>query len=256
METDNSPRTIHAVERACAIIEALEQEDSLGVTELADELGVTKGTVHTHLVTLVQEGFVTQTNGKYRLSLRFLGLAQRIKEKIGIYDLVTNQLDELAQVTGERAQFAMPEKNRAIHVYRAKGEDAIRSSIAVGKYEYLHCIAIGKAMLAYFSESRIDEVIEQEGLPAATDETITDQDELKEELANIRSQGYAIDDQERVRGIRCLATPLRSEDGDVYGAISISGPARRMTNERLDSELRDELLRTANIIEVNAELAR
>jgi len=250
------PRTIRSVERAIEIIDALEREGSLGVTELSDMLGVAKGTVHTHLTTLSQAGYVTRSNGTYRLSLRFLGLAQRVKERIGIYDLVVDQLDQLAAVTGERTQFAMPENNRAIYVYRAEGEDAIRSSVPIGQYEYLHCVAIGKAMLAYFPDSRIDRVVDQVGLPAVTDGTITDCEELKEELAEIRRRGYAVDDQERVRGIRCIAAPLRTESGEVFGAISISGPARRMTDEQIESELREVLLRTTNVIEVNAELSR
>lgn len=255
MPDGDPPRTIRSVERACGIIDTLGREGSLGVTDLSETLDISKGTVHTYLATLSQEGYVTRSDETYQLSLRFLGLSQQLKDRIGIYDLVKEQLDELAAVTSERTQFAMPENNRAIYVYRAEGEDAIRSSLPVGQYEYLHCIAIGKAMLAYFPESRVDEVVEQEGLPAMTDRTITTREELREELSTVRQQGYAVDNQERVRGIRCLAAPLRTEDGEVYGAVSVSGPARRMTDERIESELRDELLRTANVIEVNAELS-
>jgi len=252
---DNPTRTIRAVERASQIIDVLRDEGPLGVTQLSSKLEMSKGTIHTHLVTLSNEGFVTQANGKYQLSLRLLGLSEQVTNRIEIYDLVQNQVDSLAEQTGERAQFSMMEDNMVITVYRAEGEQAIRATVTIGTPQYPHSIAVGKAMTAYLPDHQIDEIAEKHGLPKHTENTIVDVEGLKSHLEEVRGKEYAIDDEERFRGVRCIGTPLCDDSGHVLGGISISSPARRMTDERIESELKERLLRTANVIEVNAELS-
>lgn len=248
-------RTIRAVERASQIIGVLRDEGQLGVTQLSSKLEMSKGTIHTHLVTLSEEGFVTQANGKYQLSLRLLGLSEQVTDRIEIYDLVREQIDRLAEETGERAQFSMMEDDMVITVYRAEGEEAIRATVTIGTPQYPHSIAVGKAMIAYLPDHRIDEIVEKHGLPKHTENTIVDVADLKTHLEEIRSREYAIDNEERIRGVRCIGTPLRDDSGRVLGGISISSPARRMSDERIETELKERLLRTANVIEVNAELS-
>jgi len=248
-------RTIKAVERAAGILGALEEEGPMGVSDLADRVGVSKGTAHTYLSTLERERLVAADAGEYRLSLRYLSLAERLKERTEIYDLAKNEADKLAEATGERAQFAMLENGMVANVYRARGENAIRTTITLGQYDYPHYIAVGKAMLAHLPDDRLEELIEEHGLPARTERTITDPDRLREHLATVRERGYAVDDEERARGVRCVGAPILDEDGGVRGGISVSGPARRMTDERIETDLEDRLLRSANVIEVNAELS-
>jgi len=255
MNGDDGPRTIRAVERASEIIDALEQNGAMGVTELSSELGISKGTAHTYLTTLARERLVARDDDGYRLGLRYLSLAESIKRRMNIYELAKAQVDKLAEATGERAQFAMLEGNMVVNVYRAEGEDAIRTTVTVGQYDYPHYVAVGKAMLAYLPERRLDEIIDENGLHRGTEHTITDEAELKEHLAEIRDRGYAVDDEERARGVRCIGAPLRDDSGSVLGAISISGPAQRMTDERIESDLKDRLLRNANVIEVNTKLS-
>lgn len=255
MDGNNTPRTIRSVERASEIIMALTDEGMMGVTDLSSKLGISKGTVHTHLTTLSQEGFIVKKDEKYCLSLRFLGIAEQAKNRIEIYDLVQKEVDNLAERTDERVQFAVLESNKSVFVYRAKGENAVRASIKIGEYEYLHRTAVGKAMLAYLPKHRLETIISEHGLPKRTENTISDPDELQSELDTVREREYAVDDEECVRGIRCVATPLRDDVGRVLGGISVTGPARRLTDERIKNSLKDNLLRAANVIEVNAELS-
>lgn len=255
MENDEPPRSIQSVERSCEIISTIGREGSIGITELAEELGITKGTVHTHLSTLSQEGLVSKSDEGYQLGLRPISLAEQAKERIEIYDLVVDELEKLADATSERTQFALLEDNRAVFVHRVEGEDAIRTTAPIGQYAYPHSISVGLAMMAYLPDHRVQEIVEETGLPQQTENTVTDREELRRRLEAIRERGYAIDDEERVRGVRCIGTPLRDDEGNVLGAISISGPARRITDDEIESELKDELLRTANVIEVNAELS-
>lgn len=254
MEESDPPRTIHAVEKASEIIRTLAREGTMGVTDLSSELNISKGTIHTHLATLVQEGYIVKQEEEYALSLRFLGLAEHVKDRLEIYDMVQEEIDALAKKTSERAQYAVMESNKTVFVYRAEGENAVRASVGIGEYEYPHCTAVGKAMLAYLPNHRLESVIEEHGLPRRTENTISDADSLKNELDTVREREFAIDNEERARGIRCIATPLRDDVGRLLGGISISGPARRLTDERIENDLKDDLLRSANVIEVNSGL--
>jgi DNA-binding IclR family transcriptional regulator len=255
MAEDDAPRSIRAVERAAAIVDMLEADGPATLTDIAAELDVSKGTAHTYLSTLVRERLLAKSDGTYRLSLRYLSLAERLKDRIDIYEPAKNEVDRLAEQTDERAQFAMLEDGMVANVYRAEGENAIRTTVTVGQYDYPHYIAVGKAMVAHLPAERRAELLAENGLPGRTERTITDPDALEAELETVRERGYAIDDEERARGVRCLGAPLLDESGAVLGGISISGPAQRMTDERIETELTESLLRSANVIEVNAELS-
>jgi DNA-binding IclR family transcriptional regulator len=167
--------------------------------------------------------------------------------------VVTDELDDLAAETGEVAQFATEEHGRAVYLDKARGEQAVNTASTVGKREYIHCISLGKAMLAHLPEERVEGIVDRHGLPAQTPNTITDRETLFEELETTRERGYAVDDEEKIEGVRCVAAPL-TDDG-VVGAISISGPSSRMDGERFREELPRKLLRWANVIEINAKFA-
>ena len=254
MSEPTEPRSLSAVERVSAILDALETEQDVGVTELADRLDLSKGTVSTYLSTLAREGYVVKTDGRYELSLRFLRLGERVKDRISRYDTIEREVDALAERTGERAQFGMEEGGKAVVVYLAEGQEAITPSFGIGDYEHLHGLGIGKAMMAQLSRERQIEIVDEHGLPSYTDDTITDPEELYAELDRIEERGYAIDDEERVPGIRCIAVPI-TNDADLLGSVSVSGPATRLTDEYIESEIETKINQVSNIIEVNTRLS-
>lgn len=247
-------RTVQAVENSVAILEMLQACDGAGVTELATELGLSKATIHAHLNTLLQNELLVKRDAEYRLSLRHLGLGETVKSRLGFYDVVTSELDDIAAETGELAQFATEEHGRAVYLYKASGGKAVQTASKVGKREYLHCISLGKAMLAHFPEEKVDAAVDRHGLEQFTPKTVTTRAELDEKLAEIRERGYAIDDEEKIRGLRCVAAPVLS-DSEVLGAVSISGPTSRMRGERFESELPEAVMRSANVIEINAKFS-
>lgn len=251
MQGNETPRTVQSVQTTIDLVEHLREVGKAGVTELARALDCSKGTVHSHLATLVENEYVVKNGDQYELSLKFIDLGEYAKSRLDIYEVVTEELDDLAAETGEVAQFATEEHGRAVYLYKAYGDKAVNTASSVGKREYIHCIALGKAMLAQFPEHRVEGIIDRHGLPTQTENTITDREELATELQAIRERGYAIDDEEMIDGIRCVAAPLTNED--VVGAISISGPSSRMDGQRFREELPDKLLRSANVIEINAK---
>jgi DNA-binding IclR family transcriptional regulator len=252
MATDGDPRTVQAVHKAVAIIELLQERNGMGVTELSAELDLSKATVHHHLSTLMEHELVVQQESMYRLSLRHLDFGETVKSRLGYYDVVTQELDDIAGETGELAQFATEEHGRAVYLYKARGEKAVQTASTIGKREYLHCISLGKAILAHLPEERVDEIVDKHGLERFTPQTISSRDELYERLERVRERGYAIDDEEKIEGLRCVAAPVLS-DSDVLGAVSISGPSSRMRGERFEEELPEVVQRSANVIEINAK---
>ncbi|MBV0925915.1 IclR family transcriptional regulator [Halomicroarcula limicola] len=254
MATKSSPRTVDAVETALQIVELLQERDGAGITEIADELGRSKGTVHSHLATLVENEYVVNDDGLYRLSLRYLELAETVTDRLQIYDVVRNELDDLAAECGELAQFATEEHGRAVYLYKTGGENAVQTASSTGDREYLHCISLGKAMMAHMSSERVEEIIDRHGLPGFTDSTITSKSELFDELATIREQGYAFDREEKIAGLRCVAAPVVT-GGEVVGALSVSGPASRFEGELYEEELPKMVTRSANVIEINSQFS-
>ncbi|WP_458210372.1 IclR family transcriptional regulator [Haladaptatus sp. NG-SE-30] len=248
-------RTVKAVQTTLDVLEYLRENEGGTVTDIANDLHRSKGTVHSHLTTLLKNEFVVKDDGTYRLSLRYIDLGQFVQKRLGIYDVVREELDDLAAETDELAQFATEEHGRAVYLYKAHGDKAVQTASTVGKREYLHCISLGKSMLAYMPRSRVEEIIDRHGLSGYTDATLTDREELFAELERIREQGYATDNEEKIEGLRCVAAPVKGIDGGVLGAVSLSGPSSRMVGERFEEELPNKVKRSANVIEINAKFS-
>lgn len=254
MTAQNNPRTIQAVEITLEVLELLQEEPEIGVTEIASRLGRSKGTVYSHLATLIENEYVVKDEDTYRLSLKFIDLSQSVKDEFPGYNIVEDELRDLAEQSGELAQFATEEHGQAVYLHKVGSEKAVQTASSPGDREYLHCLSLGKAMLSHMSEERINKIIEDHGLPAYTDQTITSREELMAELEEIGDRGYAFDKEEKIEGIRCVAAPVL-ENGDVFGAISVSGPTTRMRSDFFHEELPDLVTRSANVIEINTKFA-
>jgi DNA-binding IclR family transcriptional regulator len=143
------------------------------------------------------------------------------------------------------------EHGRRVYLYQSRGENAVQTDSHVGMRVQLHCCGIGKAIPAHLPAKRVTEIIDEYGLPRWTEYTITDEDELFDELETIRDRGVAIDDEEWIRGLRCVAAPVMC-DGEVLGAISVSGPTKRVDEDDVDRMI-DLVRDTARVIELNAK---
>lgn len=234
-----------------AIIEDLEAHHRAGVTEIARRVGMPKSTVHAHLSTLEQRGYAVKDGSKYRLGLRFLALGTAVRNRWLGYELIKDKTDELAAITGERAQFIVEEHGYGVYVYRAVGDHAVETDSETGKRIPLNTISAGKAILAFTDPDRVDEIIGEVGLPARTENTIIDEDEFRAELAEVREDGYAINDQESTKGLGAIGVPILNRDDVAIGAISVSVPARRLRNEEYRHEILNQTLGAVNELELN-----
>ncbi|WP_435156893.1 IclR family transcriptional regulator [Haladaptatus sp. DFWS20] len=247
--TDESNTPVRTTTRSFDIIETLCELDGARLTEISAHLDLPDSTVHNHLRTLVQRGYVVRDDNTYRVSFRFLEIGEYVRSRRKICEVAEPEIDKLAAETDESASLLVEEDGRGVYVYDAQADTSIPLDMHPGKHVALHATALGKAILAYLPESRVEEILEQRGLPARTSNTITDREELVTELATIRERGFAVDSEERVRGVRCVAVAIKNKNGQVIGAISVSGPSSRIRADP-DEQLLQELLRAKNIVEL------
>lgn len=245
--------TITATRTSLRIIEALKRLDGAGVTAVADELDIPKSTVHNHLQTLEDEGYITNEGSAYHVGLRFLELGEYKRNQMDVYEKVRPKVVSLAEETGEMANAAVEEHGEGVYITRAEGTEAVTVDAYAGKRVNLHCTALGKTLLAELSEERVDEIIDTHGLPARTENTITDRSELKSELTDIRERGYAYDREERLPGLRCVAAPIVPKGEEFLAALSVSGPTTRIEGDLFHEEIPELLLSAANVVEINLE---
>jgi len=251
MTPDNETKPITALERSIEIIEELQAEGACGVTELSQRLDIPKSTVHNHLATLERHDYLIKRDGVYDLSLRFLGLGEVTRERRDLYQVAAPEVDALSDETGEIASIMTEEQGLGVFLYRSEGEQTVEVDSHSGYRTHLHTTALGKAILAYLPDERIDEIIEQHGLSERTKNTITKRSELMENLSKIRDRRVAFDDEERIRGFRAVAAPITNEQEESIGSISLAGPTRRLQDDRLESEYPDRVRQAANVIELN-----
>lgn len=160
-------------------------------------------------------------------------------------------MSALAEETGELANLLVEEHGKGLYLYRAQGENAVQTDSYIGQRVSLHNTALGHAILAHLPRKRVNEIIDRHGLPATTENTITEPEELFNRLEKVRKEGVAFDDEERVKGLRCVAVPIVSNDESVEGAISISGPTSRFQDQKFRNVLPEKLEKAANVIELN-----
>lgn len=253
MAEDHNPRRVKTTETAFQIIEILMERDGEKLSELAQELDLAKSTVHRHLSTLTELEYVIRDDGVYRTGLRFLEIGEQTRTRSDAYQLAKEKVASLATETEERSQLIVEEYGRGVYVFRETGEQAVSTDSGIGKRIPIHATAAGKAILASHSDERIDEIIEQRGLPALTEHTITDEASLWSELEEIRDRGYSINDQENTSGLRAIGVPVRYENGNPLGALSVSGPTHRFQGTLFEETLPNLLLGTANELELNIQ---
>lgn len=232
------------------VVEALLELETARFTELVNHMEMPKSTLHDHLRTLESMDVVIKDDDGYRVGSRFLEIGAQARRQQPIHEAGRPEVEELAEKTGEHASLLIPERGRAVLLYVAKGSDAVNLDAYAGLPTPLHASAAGKVMLAHLSEARIDTIIREHGLQSYTPRTITDPERLKEELEEIRQQGYATDTNELVVGVKSVAAPVLNH-GEVVGAVAVGGPTNRMRGERFEETLPDPLLSASNIIELN-----
>lgn len=249
MAQETEPR-VKSFRTTVEVVNALSDVETATVSELAAQTEMPTSTVHTHLQSLETYDFVVEEGDGYRIGPRFLELGGQNRARRTVYQHARNEIDKLAEDTGELANLMVEEHGLGLHLYLAEGENALRFDTHTGKRFKLHNNALGKAILAHYPRDRVEEILDEHGLERTTDRTITTRDALFEELEAIREREYATDNEERIDGLRCVSAPI-DVDGTVLGSVSVSGPASRIKGEYFREELPEKVVRTTDVIAIN-----
>lgn len=237
------------------LVDKLKQLDGAGVTELAAHLDVSKSTIHRHLATLVDHEFVVKDGREYRLSLKFLDYGGYVRRHDEMAKQIRPRVEALAEQTGELTAYVTEEHGQGVFVFRGIGENAVGTDARVGKRFHLHSLAAGKAIMAELPDERVEEIIAERGLPAYTNNTITDADEFRAELETISERGYAIDRQEHIKGLHAVAAPVYGPNERLRGAFSVAGPSHRLQGDWFENEIPERLLGVINEFELDITYA-
>jgi DNA-binding IclR family transcriptional regulator/sugar lactone lactonase YvrE len=226
-----------ALEKALDVLEAIGSAAG-GVTqaELATHLALPKTTLYRIIATLVDRGMIRRDPVRkvYRLGFRYLELVRNAYLMPDLVAAASFELRALRDLTGETSYLAVLDGNQVMSLERCDGAHTRRSAAALGQSKPVYCTGQGKAILAAMDQQTRDAVIKGLTLTPLTELTITDRRRLHTELQITRARGYAIDDEEIVMGVRCVAAAIRDNAGNVRGALSVAGPAYRLTLQRLE----------------------
>lgn len=248
-----NPGSVQAIERGCRILDHLSRgKQNYSIQDLSLDLHLPKPTVHRILSTLRHFGFVVQDeiSKQYGLGFRLVELGHTVLDRIDLRKVAEPFLSNLARLAQETVHLVILDQGEGEIVYLDKVEavedpKSLRMVSRIGMRNYAHSCAVGKILLAYLPDAEVDEIIAQKGLPRLTKNTIVRSGKLKEHLSTVKTQGYAIDDEENEEGIRCIAAPVKNDRGDVLAAISISGPSVRLTEERIHNKLEKQVMKSA-----------
>lgn len=228
--------TTTSVERALSILECVAEEtNGLTNSEISRRLKIPKSSASYLLRTLEYRGYLRRSDddGRYRLGLKVLGLGHRALSGMDLRRIALPTLMKLVEGTGLTAHLAILDHGRAVYIERAEHPGFIKMNTWVGRDLPVHSTSVGKAVLAYLPQQECDALLEKEGLTQQTDKTITSRSEFLEELKNVRTRGYALDDEENSLGVRCVAAPVFEAPGRARAAVGVSGTTVQLTRELL-----------------------
>jgi DNA-binding IclR family transcriptional regulator len=253
-KTKKSPYKVQVLDRALAALAALANSSSdCSLAELCPALGLHKSTAHRLMMVLEQHRLVVKNpeTGRYRLGLRLYELGSRAIDGLDLRGKARPYLDRLQERFGETVFFCILDEGQVFYVEKVESQRSVRTACTVGSRAPAYCTAVGKAMLSELPEAELNAIVHKSGLKAITAKTITTVARLKSELKAVRARGYAIDDEEKEEGLRCVGAVVRAHSRKLSAAMSISGPAFRMTRERIP-EIGEALMQAAS--ELSAEL--
>lgn len=241
-EEKEGKNPVQSAERIFQVIEMLADNGEMGLMELSAALGLHKSTVHRLLMSLIYMGYAKQddVNQKYMLSYKIVNMAGKLLERTDILQVARPYMERLSAICGEAVHLVQREGNNILYIYKIEAKvGTIRMVSHVGMVHPMYCSGVGKAIMATLSWEEVKQIWNDSVIEKKTDKTITDLTRMQETLEEVRQNGYALDDEENEKGVRCIAACLRSYQNEVKYAFSISGPTSRMTRERVQELAKD-----------------
>jgi DNA-binding IclR family transcriptional regulator len=245
--------TVDAAAKALELLSAFSfREPRLSLADLAGRTGIPRATAFRLLSTLEHSGFLDKVHGAYQLGIKCFVLGNIVAGGLDLRETARPHLAALRETTRETTQIAILDHWQVVYLER------MLSPLSVGYMRSragailpAYCTGLGKTLLAFRPQPEVEAWVATQKFPALTPKTITSGKRLLKELAAIRERGYGLDDEEREKGVSCIAAPIRNHTGDVVAAISVAGPSQRMARELVGSEMARAVVATARAISVD-----
>ncbi len=230
---------VKSVVKAMKIYEQLvSSPDPITLSRISKKVNLNISTVHRLLNTLLDLGYVDQNEeGHYRLGIRSYKLADNIENSFDMKQIVHPYLKEIAASCNETSNLVILEDFQVVYVDQVQSTNMIRMFAGIGSRGEAYCTGAGKVLLAHLEEQQLEHYLQETEFKAFTKNTITDPETLHRELKQIQKKGYALDMEEKEKGVRCAAAPILGKDEVIEGAISVSGPCARITEDYLKQTL-------------------
>jgi len=228
--------TVQSVARALTLLDALgDSQGEVGVAELSKRVGLHVSTAHRLLATLVVHGYARQNpdTGRYALGAKAFHLAESYLGQMDLRRVVRPVLERLSQESGETANLVILDGREALYLDKVESPQSLRIFSRIGRRAPLHCTAVGKVLLAAEPWETVRRLLGRGPFERLTARTVTSAAQLRVEIAKVREQGVALDFEECEEGARCIAVPVRNARGETVAAVSVSGPALRMSAQRI-----------------------
>ena len=229
---------VQSLGRAFAILEEVARHrEGIGLADLSKLVGLHNSTTFHLAKTMVSLGYIRQEKDskRYRVGRPLFALAASALDEIEMVNVATPVLEDLSRETGESSHFAVRMGDAVVVIARTSGPGAFQLTDRVGVVRPAHCTALGKVILASLRPDQLERFLERVELKPSTEKSITEIPVLLREIAEIRRSGIAFDDGEFNPEVRCVAVPVKDFTGQIIGALGISGPIWRLSNQALQS---------------------
>ncbi len=227
-----------SLQKALDAIDAIGKAGSVGVRELSARLGFPPATTHRIMATLMNRHYVRQdpVTKKYALSVKFLELGSRVQEQFDLTSVARPHMMKLMTASRESVNLAMRDGDHVVYLDHVRSEHTMLQLFTkVGARVPLYCTGVGKMFLSLWPGALVEDYLSRVRRRKHTDRTLVTEKEIKAALTRIRKVGYARDDEEMEQGVQCVAALIRNHENQPAGAISISGAATRMPEERIEA---------------------
>ncbi len=246
MTNDKKYFFISSLAKGLDVLELLAEKGELSVSEVARHLGQNRTGSHRFLATLKELGYVEQNrSNKYHLTFKMLEFGMKRSNRLGIKNIALPYMKALSKAFGETINLGVRDGHNIFHLEKIDSKEILRVDSPIGSSAPVYCSALGKTIIAFMDPEELDSLLSTVEFKPMGPNCISSVDELKKELEKVREQGFAVDDEELVSGLRCIAAPVFDKTGAVPYAISVSGPTMRMTKERVD-EVQENLKKSCH----------
>jgi IclR family transcriptional regulator, acetate operon repressor len=234
----SAPASVQALDRGLALLRVLAGRDGSSLSDLSRQVELAPSSAYRLLQTLAARGFVefNERDQLWTIGVEAFRVGTAFQRRSSIASVGRAIMHDLMEASGETANIATFEGGEIVFVAQVESPEPIRAFFRAGERRAIHASGIGKALLAEMPRRAVERVIADHGLARFTETTITDPTALLAELARIHVRGWALDNEERNSGMRCIAAAIFNEFGDPVAGLSVSGPVARMddaTVERL-----------------------